>query len=65
MGNLAQVILVDESGAAIGTAVKREVHDRHTPLHLAFSCYLVSPSGRILLTPTGGAKADLARCLDE
>lgn len=44
------VVLVDDSGKHIGSAMKSEVHHRHTPLHLAFSCYLFNESGRVLLT---------------
>jgi isopentenyl-diphosphate delta-isomerase len=45
-----QVVLLDESGRPIGVAPKREVHHRDTPLHLAFSCYVVDPEGRLLVT---------------
>ena len=44
------VVLLDDDGRPIGTAPKREVHHRDTPLHLAFSCYLFDPDGRFLLT---------------
>lgn len=44
------VVLVDDTGHAIGTAPKASVHHRTTPLHLAFSCYLFDPAGRLLLT---------------
>ena len=50
MSTLEHVVLLDESGRAIGTAPKHEVHHQDTPLHLAFSCYVVDPEGRLLVT---------------
>ena len=47
---LEQVVLVDEDGAAIGTADKLAVHSAETPLHLAFSCHVYSPAGEVLVT---------------
>jgi isopentenyl-diphosphate delta-isomerase len=44
------VVLVDEAGAAIGTAAKSTVHTHDTPLHRAFSCHVFSADGRVLLT---------------
>lgn len=44
------VVLVDEDGSPTGTALKSEVHTRETPLHLAFSCYVVDGRGRTLIT---------------
>lgn len=44
------VVLVDDDGAAIGTAEKSAVHDDSTPLHLGFSCYIVDGQGRVLVT---------------
>lgn len=44
------VVLLDESGRAVGTMAKSEVHHRDTPLHLAFSCYVFDAEGRVLVT---------------
>ncbi|NIH84901.1 isopentenyl-diphosphate Delta-isomerase [Amycolatopsis granulosa] len=44
------VVLLDERFAPVGTAPKSTVHDAHTPLHLAFSCYVFDRSGRVLMT---------------
>jgi isopentenyl-diphosphate Delta-isomerase len=45
-----RVVLVDERGRAIGTEAKAAVHHAATPLHLAFSSYVVDADGRVLLT---------------
>ncbi|MGG5258302.1 isopentenyl-diphosphate Delta-isomerase [Phycicoccus avicenniae] len=44
------VVLVDDTGAAVGAARKSSVHHDATPLHLAFSCYVVDDAGHLLLT---------------
>lgn len=44
------VVLLDDSGKEIGEAPKRTVHGSNTPLHLAFSCYLLDSEGRLLVT---------------
>lgn len=49
-GTIEQVVLVDDDGEAVGTAPKATVHHRQTPLHLAFSCYILDGEGRLLLT---------------
>jgi isopentenyl-diphosphate delta-isomerase len=44
------VVLLTEDGTPCGTAPKSEVHHRETPLHLAFSCWVLDDEGRTLLT---------------
>lgn len=44
------IVLVDDRGQPIGTAPKLASHHDHTPLHLAFSCYVFDDQGRFLLT---------------
>ncbi len=51
-----EVVLLDEHGSPTGTAPRAEVHHADTPLHLAFSCYLLDGSGRVLLTRRALAK---------
>jgi isopentenyl-diphosphate delta-isomerase len=44
------VVLLDESGAPIGTAEKSEVHTTTTALHLAFSCHIFNDDNQVLIT---------------
>ncbi len=50
------VVLLDARGRPSGAVAKSEVHHRATPLHLAFSCHVVAPSGRVLLTRRAAVK---------
>lgn len=45
-----RVVLVDDGGAPVGTALKSAVHTTDTALHLAFSCHVSDPAGRVLVT---------------
>lgn len=44
------VVLLDEDRRQIGTQPKRLTHHANTPLHLGFSCYVLDPAGRLLVT---------------
>ncbi|MFN2555355.1 MAG: isopentenyl-diphosphate Delta-isomerase [Nitriliruptorales bacterium] len=44
------IVLVDETGQAIGTGEKWSSHNSATPLHLAFSCYVFDDHGSFLVT---------------
>ncbi len=50
------VVLLDHDGQPCGTAERLTVHGAHTPLHLAFSCYLVNADEQILMTRRALAK---------
>ncbi|MBK4715798.1 MULTISPECIES: isopentenyl-diphosphate Delta-isomerase [Tenebrionibacter/Tenebrionicola group] len=45
-----RVLLLDEHLRICGTEDKARVHTTHTPLHLAFSCYIFNDENRLLLT---------------
>src|SRR5581483_11130230 len=47
---MEKVVLLDESGRAIGTTDKATVHHKNTPLHLAFSCYVFNSRQELLVT---------------
>lgn len=44
------VVLLGPDRAPIGTMAKALVHTAQTPLHLAFSCYVVDTGGRLLVS---------------
>ncbi len=44
------VVLLDEDRTPIGSELKSAVHHERTPLHLAFSCWVLDDDGRTLLT---------------
>ncbi|MGP3591333.1 isopentenyl-diphosphate Delta-isomerase [Vagococcus sp. WN89Y] len=50
MGKQEQIILVNEQGELIGTQEKYAAHTPHTPLHLAFSCWIFNQHGQLLMT---------------
>lgn len=52
-----QVVLLDATGQAVGTAPKGSVHHADTPLHLAFSAYLFREGGDLLVTQRARDKA--------
>jgi isopentenyl-diphosphate delta-isomerase type 1 len=52
-----RVVLLDDSGSAIGHHDRRGVHTESTPLHLAFSLYLVDDADRVLFTRRAMGKA--------
>jgi isopentenyl-diphosphate delta-isomerase len=52
-----KIVLLGSGGEALGTAPKRASHHRDTPLHLAFSSYLVDDAGRLLITRRAAVKA--------
>lgn len=50
MTDTDHVVLLDDDGRAIGTALKSSVHGTDTALHLAFSCHVVNADGEVLVT---------------
>ncbi len=50
------VVLLDRRGRPSGTRPKAEAHGATTELHLAFSCHVVGPDGRLLLTRRADSK---------
>jgi len=50
MNDTDQVVLLDDEGRSIGTALKSSVHGTDTALHLAFSCHVLNDDGQVLVT---------------
>ena len=50
------VVLLDPRGQPSGSLAKGRVHHDRTPLHLGFSCHVVAPDGRVLLTRRAAGK---------
>jgi isopentenyl-diphosphate delta-isomerase len=50
MVNEDDVVLLADSGEILGRAPRESVHGTATPLHLAYSCYVLDAEGRVLLT---------------
>ncbi len=51
-----KVVLVDDHGKSVGYELKKNVHRRKTPLHLAFSVFLFNSSGKTLLQQRSALK---------
>lgn len=50
------IVLVDNLGKPIGSAPKLASHHDNTPLHLAFSVFIFSSDGRVLVTQRANSK---------
>lgn len=48
--SIDHVVTVDDTGRRLGTFDRGAVHTTETPLHLAFSCYVLDDDGRLLVT---------------
>ena len=50
MNDTDHVVLLDDDGREVGTALKSSVHGTETALHLAFSCHVINRAGQVLVT---------------
>ncbi|WP_458683661.1 isopentenyl-diphosphate Delta-isomerase [Prescottella equi] len=50
------VVLMDADRTPVGHAPKSQIHTTSTPLHLAFSCYIVRADGLVLVTKRAKSK---------
>lgn len=55
--DVENVVLLSADGTEIGIAPKSSVHGADTHLHLAFSCHVFAPDGRVLVTRRALSKA--------
>ena len=55
-GAVEEVVLLAEDGTVIGRAPKAGIHGPDTPLHLAFSCYVLDTDRRLLVTRRASSK---------
>jgi isopentenyl-diphosphate delta-isomerase len=53
---MEEIVVLNEQGEAVGTLPKVPAHNLHTPLHLAFSCYVFNSAGEFLLTRRAWSK---------
>lgn len=51
-----KIVLLDEDLRQIGSAAKIASHHLHTPLHLAFSCYIFNDQNQLLVTQRAHSK---------
>ncbi len=50
-------MLLDDDRRPVGAMAKADIHTAQTPLHLAFSCYVVNDAGDVLVTRRALTKA--------
>lgn len=50
VNDVEMVVLADRNGRPAGSAPKASIHTSNTPLHFAFSCFLLDERGKLLVT---------------